>query len=72
MRGDRQHRHAGTLAIEQAVDQVQVAGTAATRADRELSGQMRVRARREGRDLLVPDVQPVDLALPFRLSPTMP
>ena len=64
MRGDGEHRHARAVAVEQAVDQVQVAGAAAAGADRELAGQMRVGAGGEGRDLLVPDMQPVDLALP--------
>ena len=32
-------------------------------ANRELAGQMRLGAGREGRDLLVPDMDPLDLAL---------
>ena len=32
--------------------------------DGEIAGQMRLGAGREGRDLLVPDMDPLDLALP--------
>ena len=63
LRGDRQHRHARAMAIEQAVDEVQIAGSAAPRADGELAGQMRLGAGREGGDFFVPDVDPFDLAL---------
>jgi hypothetical protein len=37
MGGDRQHRHAAAVAIEQAVDQMQIARAAAAGADRELA-----------------------------------
>ena len=63
MRGDGEHRHARAVAIEQAVDEVQVAWPAAAGADGELAGQMRFGTGREGRDLLVPDMDPLDLAL---------
>ena len=62
--GDRQHRHAAALAVEQAVDQVQVAGAAASGADGELAGEVRLGAGGEGGRLLVPHVDPVDLLLP--------
>ena len=52
------------MAVEQAVDEVQIARSAAAGADRELAGQMRLGAGREGRNLLVPDMDPLDLALP--------
>ena len=42
------HRHAAAVAIEQAVDQVQVAGSAASGADGELAGEVRLGAGREG------------------------
>jgi hypothetical protein len=42
------------VAIEQAVDEMQVAGSAAAGTDRELAGQMRFGAGREGGYLLVP------------------
>jgi hypothetical protein len=60
---DCQHRHARPVAVEQAVDQVQVSWPAASGADRELSRQMRLGAGRKGGDLLVPDMDPFDLAL---------
>ena len=63
VRGDGKHRHAGAVAVEQAVDEVQVAGSATAGADREFAGQMRLGAGREGRDLFVAHVHPFDLAL---------
>ena len=64
VRGDREHRDARAVAVEQAIDEVQIARPAAARADGELAGQMRLGAGRERRDLLVPDMDPLDLALP--------
>ncbi len=63
VRGDGEHRHARPVAIEEAVDQVQVARPAAAGADRERVGQMRLRTRRERGDLLIADMHPFDLAL---------
>ena len=63
LRGDRKHRHARSVAIEQAVDQVQIARPAAPRADGELTREMCLRTRREGGNLFVPDMHPLDLAL---------
>ena len=54
------------MTIEQAVDEVEVAGRAAARADGEFTCRMRFGARREGRDFLVPDMNPLDLALPAK------
>ncbi len=51
------------MAVEQAVDEMQVSGSAAAGADRELAGQMRLGAGRECGDLFVADVDPLDLAL---------
>ena len=51
------------MAIEQAIDQVQIARPAAAGADRELAGQMRFGARRECSNLLMPDMHPRNLAL---------
>jgi hypothetical protein len=51
-------------AIEEAVDEMQIAGSAAPRTDRELSGQVRLGAGGEGSGLLVSHMQPLDLALP--------
>jgi len=63
MRRDAEHGHTRAMTIEQTVDEMQVAGSAASCADRELSRQMRLGAGREGRDLLVPHMDPFDLAL---------
>jgi hypothetical protein len=51
------------MAIEQAVDQVQVARATATRADGEGAREMGFGAGGEGGDLFVPHVNPFDLAL---------
>jgi hypothetical protein len=51
------------MAVEQAVDEVQIAGPAAASTNGEVTRQMRLGTSREGRDLLVPDVDPLDLAL---------
>ena len=64
LRRDRQHRHARPVAIEQAVDQMQIAGSAAPGADRELARQMRFGARCKSGDLLMPDMNPLDFGLP--------
>ena len=56
--------HARAVTVEQTVDEVQIARPAAARADRELARQMRLGAGRERGDLLVPDMDPLDLALP--------
>jgi hypothetical protein len=64
LRRDRQHRHPAPVGVEQAVDQVQVARPAAARADRQLTSQRRLRARRERGRLLVPHVLPGDPAVP--------
>ena len=62
MRGDRDDGHARAVAIEQAVDEMEVAGAAASRADGEFAGDMRVGAGGERRDLLMADMQPLDPA----------
>jgi hypothetical protein len=63
LRGDREHRNPRAVTIEEAVDEVQVARPAASRADGELARQMRLGAGREGGDFLVSDVDPLDLSL---------
>ena len=60
LRSDGEHGHPRAVAIEQAVDEMEVAGTAAAGADGELTRQMRLGTRRESRDLLVPDMDPLD------------
>ena len=64
VRGDRQHRHPAAVRVEQPVDQVQVARSAAARAHRELAGQRGLGGRRERRRLLVADVDPGDRRRP--------
>ena len=63
VRGDAEHRDARAVAIKQAIDEVQIAWTAAPRAYGERSRQMRFRTSRKCGDLLVPDVDPLDLPL---------
>ena len=65
VRGYGKDRHAAALTIEKAVDQMQVAGTAAAGADREISSHMRFGACCEGGSLLVPHMDPIN-----RLSPS--
>jgi hypothetical protein len=64
MRRNSEHGHARAVAIEEAIDQMQIAGAAASGADRKAAGEMRLSACRECRDFLVADVHPFDLALP--------
>jgi hypothetical protein len=52
------------VAIEQAIDEVQVSRPAAPGAHGELTGEMGLGTGREGSDFLVPDVHPLDLPLP--------
>jgi hypothetical protein len=51
------------VAIEQAIDEVQVAGSAAPRADGKLARQMRLSAGRECGCLLVAHMNPLDFPL---------
>jgi hypothetical protein len=60
LRGNRQHRRAAAVRIEQAVDEMQIAGAARPRAYRELSCNLRFARGGKGCDLLMPDVNPVD------------
>src|SRR4029077_6850110 len=59
--GDRPHRGHAPVGVVQPVDQVQVAGAATARTDRQLTGELGLRAGREGRRLLVADVYPAEL-----------
>ena len=51
------------MAVEETVDEMQIAGPAAAGADREIAGEMGFAGGGKRRDLLVPDVDPFDLAL---------
>jgi len=63
LRRNRKHGHARAVAVEEAVDEVQVARPATARANSEFARQMRLGASRKGSDLLVPDMDPLDFAL---------
>ena len=62
MRGNPEHGHARAMTVEQAVDEVQIARPATSRADRESSGQMRLRPGGEGGDFLMAHMDPFDVA----------
>src|SRR5277367_5716937 len=51
------------MAVEQPVDEVQIAGPAAASTNGEFTGQVRFGTSRKGSDLLMADVNPLDLAL---------
>ena len=59
--GDGQHGNPRTLGVEEPVDEVEVAGSAAAGADREFTGQGGLAAGGEGSGLLVADVNPFEL-----------
>src|ERR1700751_3446222 len=72
LRGDRQHRHTRPGAIEEPIDQMQIARAATAGTNRELARQVRLGAGSKGGDLLVPDMQPLDFALaPDRIGNTV-
>jgi hypothetical protein len=50
------------MAVEESVDQMQIARSAAAGANREIAGQVRFSAGREGGYLFVPDVHPLDVS----------
>ncbi len=52
------------MAVEQTIDEVEIAGAAAPGANGERAGEMRFSARCESGNLLVPDMDPFDLVLP--------
>lgn len=60
------------MAIKEPIDEVQIARATTPRTHREITRQMRLSARRERRDFLVPDMNPVNLALPsYRVGKTV-
>jgi hypothetical protein len=63
LRGNGKHRQARPLTIEQAIDEVQIARSTATGADRKLSRHVRFAAGGESCDLLVPHMHPFYLSL---------
>ena len=64
LRRDRHHRHAGALAVEETVDEMQIARAAAAGADGEVARDMRVGAGGEGGHFFVAHVQPLHAAAP--------
>jgi hypothetical protein len=63
MRGDRQHRHPAAVRVEQAVDEMQIPGTATRRAHSRLPGHRRLTRGRERRRLLMTHVLPDKLTV---------
>ena len=63
VRGQRQHRHTAAMGVEQAVDQMQVAGPATAGTHRQFAGQMRFSACGKGCGFFVAHVNPLDLLL---------
>jgi hypothetical protein len=61
--GNAKHRHPRAVTVEQAIDEMHIAGSTAAGAHGEFARQMRLGPRSEGRDLFVPYVDPFDLAL---------
>src|SRR6516162_10022476 len=61
--GDCEHRQARAVAVEETVDEMQIAGPAAAGANRELTREMGFARGGKRCDLLVPDMDPFDLAL---------
>src|ERR1700688_3340567 len=63
LRRNGKHGYARPLTIEQPIDEVQIARSTASGADRKLSCQVRLGTGRKGRNLLVPHMNPLDLSL---------
>ncbi len=64
LRGNREHGHARAMAIEETVDQMEIARPATARADGEFVRQMCFGARCESGNLFVPNMDPLDFSLP--------
>jgi hypothetical protein len=60
LRGNGQDGNAATMAVVEPVDQMQVAGTAASSADGQSPGEMRFRSGGKRSGLLMPDVDPLN------------
>jgi hypothetical protein len=63
MRGDTEHWHTRAVAVEEAIDEMKIPGSAATGADGKLPREMRLGTCRKGSHFLVPDMDPFDLPL---------
>jgi hypothetical protein len=64
MRSDSKNWNTAALAVEQAVDEVQIPRTAASTTDRELPGEMSLGASGESRAFLMPHMNPFNRAIP--------
>jgi hypothetical protein len=64
MCGDSENWNAAPMAVEQAIDKMQIPRTATPTADRELPGQMSFGTRRERRAFLMPHVNPFNRTIP--------
>jgi hypothetical protein len=62
--GDGKYRHMTAMAVEQAVDQVQIARTAASRANRKRFGDSGLGTGREGCHFLMTNMHPVNFSKP--------
>jgi hypothetical protein len=61
---DREDGYPAAMAVEEPVDQMEIPGPAAPRADRQLTGQMRLGPGRKRRGFLVPHMDPLNFFLP--------
>src|SRR5437588_9326661 len=60
LRGDGKNWNTAAVTIVKSIDQMQIAWTATSRADRETAGQMRFRTGGEGGRFFMPHVNPLD------------
>src|SRR6202011_1001785 len=63
LRGDSQYGNATAVTVVQPVDQMQVPGSAASRANRQPPGEMRLRSSSKGRRLFMSHMNPLNLFL---------
>ena len=63
VRGDGEYGDTAAVAVEEAVDEVQVAGAAASGADCERAGEVRLGSSGEGCDFFVANVCPLHAAV---------
>jgi hypothetical protein len=61
LRRDGEDRNPAAVTVVESVNQVQISGTAAPGANRQPSGEMRIRARGEGRRFFMPQMNPIQL-----------
>ena len=66
MRGDREDRQMAAMAVEQTIDEVEIAWPATAGAHREIATRGGLAAGREGRHFFMPYVHPIDPAKPAK------